>query len=60
MAYLTLLGGAIALPASAGAAMFVLAAAVVLLIFIGIRNSWDVVTYITVGSGAETPPSGTS
>jgi len=29
-------------------AMFVVAAAVVLLIFIGIRNAWDVVTYIAV------------
>jgi hypothetical protein len=56
--YLTLLGGAIALPASPSAAMFVLAAAVVMLISIGIRNSWDVVTYITVGSGAEPPDAG--
>jgi hypothetical protein len=60
VAYLTLLAGAIALPPSPGAAMFVLAAAVVMLIFIGIRNSWDVVTYITVGHGAEPPHSGTS
>ena len=56
--YLTLLAGAIALPASAGVAMFVLAAAVVQLIFIGIRNSWDVVTYIAVGSRVEPPPQG--
>lgn len=58
--YITLLGGAIALPASAGPALFVLAGVVVLLIFIGIRNSWDVVTYITVGSRDEPPSPGQS
>jgi hypothetical protein len=60
VAYLTLLVGAIVLPASPGVALFVFAAAVVMLIFIGIRNSWDVVTYITVGRGDEPPPPGTS
>jgi hypothetical protein len=44
-----LLGGAIALALSPRQALFVLAAAVVLLIFIGIRNAWDVVTFIATG-----------
>lgn len=38
--------------------MFVLAGAVMLLIFLGIRNSWDVVTYIAIRDpGSEEPPS---
>jgi len=36
--------GVVAFPA----ALFACAAGVMLLIFIGIRNAWDVVTYITV------------
>ena len=48
LAYLLILGGAIALFFTP-LALFELAAIVVLLLFIGIRNSWDVVTYIAVG-----------
>jgi hypothetical protein len=56
-AYLALLGGAIALTISPVNALFVVAAGVVALIFIGIRNAWDVITYLAVGSG--TPPTET-
>jgi hypothetical protein len=45
-AYGAILGGAIALLAAPGEALFVVAAGVVLLIFIGIRNAWDVVTFL--------------
>jgi len=54
LAFATMLAGGIALPRSHGmvvhSALFAIGAAVVLLIFIGIRNSWDVVTYFTIGS----------
>jgi len=43
-----LLGGVILL-LSRQAALFALAAGVVLLIFVGIRNAWDVVTFLAVG-----------
>jgi len=34
-------------------ALFVIAAAALLLVFVGIHNAWDTVTYVTVGQGAE-------
>ncbi|HLW60060.1 MAG TPA: hypothetical protein VKV57_09060 [bacterium] len=40
--------GAIALAAVPVQALFILAGAVVLLIFIGIRNAWDIVTYVVI------------
>lgn len=49
VAYGATLGGAITLRRVAGDALFALAGAVVLLIFIGIRNAWDVVTFIATG-----------
>lgn len=49
-AYVALLVGAFVMAVAPSAAMFVIGGAVVVLIFTGIRNSWDVVTYITVGS----------
>ena len=47
-AYATLLAGALLLPASATPALFAVGAAVVLLLFIGIHNAWDEVTFIAV------------
>jgi hypothetical protein len=47
-AYGTILVGAIVLNAAPHVAPFALAGAVLLLIFIGIRNAWDVVTYIAM------------
>jgi hypothetical protein len=54
--YGAILASAIALTAHPVEALFALAAGVVLLIFIGIRNAWDIVTYIAVG-GPRDPPS---
>lgn len=47
-AYVVLAGAAIGLAAAPSTALFALAAGVLLLIFIGIHNAWDVVTYIAV------------
>jgi hypothetical protein len=47
-AYGAISAGAIALAAAPVQALFILAGGVVLLIFIGIRNAWDIVTYITI------------
>lgn len=46
LAYAMLLGGAICLPRQAEPALFVLGGAVLLLVYIGIHNAWDTVTYI--------------
>lgn len=48
VAYGTVCAGALWALTSAGSALFVTAAGVVLLMFIGIRNAWDIVTYIAV------------
>jgi hypothetical protein len=48
--------GAIMLDAAPRVAPFVLAGGVLSLIFIGIRNAWDVVTYIAVGRADEPTP----
>lgn len=55
IAYGAIFAGAIALPAVPVQALFALAGAVVLLIFTGIRNAWDIVTYIAIG-GPNQPP----
>ena len=58
--YLTILGAAMALRGRAHEALFGVAAASVLLLFIGIHNAWDTVTYIALQqrrqrtTGAET------
>ena len=49
IAYLDILGCALVLPARPGPALLTLGAGVLLLIFIGIHNAWDVVTYIATG-----------
>jgi hypothetical protein len=49
VAYGAIFGGAIALERHAAEAMFAVAGGVVVLIFLGIRNAWDVVTYLTIG-----------
>lgn len=50
VAYLAILGGAIALPHAALQALFAIAGGVLLLLFAGIRNAWDVVTYLAIQS----------
>jgi hypothetical protein len=49
VAYATLFGGAIAMTAAAPGALYAPAAAVALLICVGIHNAWDVVTFIATG-----------
>jgi hypothetical protein len=48
VAYGAISAGAIVLAAVPVQALFILAGGVVLLLFIGIRNAWDVVTYIAI------------
>jgi len=50
VAYAALMVAAPLLPAHATPALFTVAAAVLLLLFIGIHNAWDTVTYITLES----------
>jgi hypothetical protein len=57
MAYATVLAGAITLRALPVQALFALATGVLLLIFIGIHNAWDIVTYIASGRADEPPRS---
>jgi len=46
VAYAMLFGAAICLPRHAEPALFVIGGAVLLLVYIGIHNAWDTVTYI--------------
>lgn len=55
VAYATIVAGALAMHAAPARALFAPAAAVTLLIFIGIHNAWDVVTFLATGK-AETVP----
>jgi hypothetical protein len=55
--YAAILGGAITLPAMPLDALFALAGAALLLIFIGIHNAWDIVTYIVIADRNDEPPS---
>jgi hypothetical protein len=48
IAYLALVVGAALLPGNPEPALFVIAGALLLLLFDGIHNAWDVVTYLTV------------
>ena len=48
LAYAMILSAAICLPRHAEPALFVIGAAVLLLVYIGIHNAWDTVTYIAV------------
>jgi len=48
IAYAAVVGGAVAMLADTADALFAIAAASLLLVFIGIHNAWDTVTYITL------------
>jgi hypothetical protein len=48
VAYATLVGAALLLPGRPTPALFGVGAALVLLVFVGIHNAWDVVTYLAV------------
>jgi hypothetical protein len=54
-AYGAILGGAVPLCSVPSGALFAIAGGVTLLIFIGIHNAWDIVTYLAIGGGAEPP-----
>jgi hypothetical protein len=64
LAYGAIIGGGAAMVADAADALFAVAAATLLLVFIGIHNAWDTVTWITfaatdpqvAGSAAERAP----
>jgi hypothetical protein len=55
LAYVAILAGAILLFALPAKGLFAVAGAVMLLIFIGIRNAWDVVTFLAI-NGPPQPP----
>lgn len=48
LAYAALAGGSVAMPRRPEPALFVIAAATLLLVFVGIHNAWDTVTFIVV------------
>jgi len=48
LAYAALLIGAIALPRSAARSLFAIGAVALVLLFVGIHNAWDAVTYIAM------------
>jgi hypothetical protein len=56
LAYGGLLVAAIVLHFGHAGALFAFGAAVVMLIFIGIRNAWDVVTFLAIGGADALPP----
>lgn len=60
IAYGTLAAAAIALRPIPKDALFAVAGGVLLLIFVGIRNSWDVVTFLAVGGDKEGEPPASS
>jgi hypothetical protein len=47
VAYSSIVGGALTLLTHTGGALFAIAAATLLLVFIGIHNAWDTVTWLT-------------
>lgn len=55
VAYAAIMVGAIMLYEVSAQALFAIAGGVLLLIFIGIHNAWDIVTYIAIGHGEEPP-----
>lgn len=51
LSYATLLGVGISVQRHPAPALFSVGAASLLLLFVGIHNAWDTVTYLTVGAG---------
>jgi hypothetical protein len=60
--YLSLLGGALFLRRRPGESMFAIASTAILLLFTGIHNAWDTVTYLAanpdIAGGRPAPPQG--
>ncbi len=57
IAYGALCGGAIGLATVPVNAMFAVAGGVIVLVFTGIHNAWDVVTFLVTGGAGEPPAS---
>jgi len=55
VSYAAMLGGAVTLPSIPVDALFALAGAVLMLIFIGIHNAWDIVTFLVIADHDEPP-----
>ena len=55
VAYAILIGGAIAMRTAPAHVLYAPAAGVILLIFIGIHNAWDVVTFLATGKADRLP-----
>jgi len=55
IAYATLLAGAIGLVRYASDSLFAIAATTLLLLFIGIHNAWDAVTYMAIAANQKNP-----
>jgi hypothetical protein len=55
IAYGALLLGAISLAVNPAGSLFAIAGGALLLIFIGIRNAWDVVTFLATGGADQEP-----
>ena len=47
-AYIVLMAAAIMIPGYPGPALYIISAAMLLLLFLGIRNAWDLVTFLAV------------
>jgi hypothetical protein len=56
LSYTALLAAAIALPRSPAPALFVIGAAALTLLFVGIHNAWDTVTYVVTGKWEASKP----
>jgi len=48
IAHIVLIVAAIALPANPALALYIISAAMIVLLFLGIHNAWDLVTYLAV------------
>jgi hypothetical protein len=60
IAYVAIVVSSILLPSFATGSLFAIAAADVLLVFIGIHNAWDIVTFIAMGLLDEATDAGTN
>jgi hypothetical protein len=56
VAYVIMSVGAVFLLIAPARALLTLAGGVVLLVFVGVRNAWDIVTFIASGAADEAPP----
>ena len=55
ISYLVLLGGAVMLPLNTSTALYAFGAGILLQLFIGIHNAWDIVTYLAINDDVQWP-----